>query len=572
MSAFSSRVPKILSRGFGGGGNHRPPSSDREQVDSSDGRRTTIWQRRFLRLIIHSLVAVLTTAPLAWRLGDGLPIGREPVATVPMFNLWSLRWTGMQLPWHVERWWDAPIFWPTDGAYARSELQPITGVVHGLLRTVVGDAAAYGLLVILSLALVGLAAAAVARRLGVAAVPAAAAGILAQTIPFLFEQFGVLQLLMLWPVLFAIDSLLAWVERPRFTLAARIGGWVAVAYLTCGYHAALFVMAFVLSAPLLARRSWCGEWRYRLGGVAVAAAVAAIVAGPFALGQSNRLGDRRWTDATIAAGSATWREWWPGGSPWPGVLLVALAIVGVVIGRRQRIVWWLTALGVAALVLALGSNLSVLGWHPYSFLVDHVGVVARLRSPFRATALAQLVMVLLAAQTLQWAWQQRPRVWLGRSAAAAALALVLVTAELGSGEIRALPPTDLVWVNWLAEHPGGSVLMLPMAPGSGVEDFEETAAAMLQGLVHGHPLVNGYTGFFPAGHRQQRERLAGFPDTESVAELRELGVSYVVADSLWWNSRRDGAARALGLTIVLAGPDGVLIDLRESAAAGNQTD
>jgi len=45
----------------------------------------------------------------------------------------------------------------------------------------------------------------------------------------------------------------------------------------------------------------------------------------------------------------------------------------------------------------------------------------------------------------------------------------------------------------------------------------------------------------------------------------------VVADSLWWSSRRDGAARALGLTIVLAGPDGVLIDLTESATAGNQT-
>ncbi|MEQ1699703.1 MAG: hypothetical protein ABMA25_06315 [Ilumatobacteraceae bacterium] len=541
-------------------------------MNTFGGARLATWQHRGVRFLVHAFVAVLTTAPLGWRLSDGLPLGREPVATVPMFNLWSLRWTGMCLPTEVGRWWDAPIFWPTDGAYARSELQPITGLAHGLLRAVVGDAAAYGLLVILSLTLVGLAAAAVARRVGVSPVPAAAAGVLAQTIPFLFEQLGVLQLLMLWPVLFAIDSLLAWVQTPRLAHAARIGGWVAVAYLTCGYHAALFVMAFGLSAPLLVQRSWRGEWRRRLGGVALAAAVAAVLAGPFALGQANRLGDRRWTDATIRAGSATWRAWWPGGSPWPGVIVVVLAVAGIVIGRRQRAVWWLTALGLAGLLLALGSNLSLFGWRPYSFLVDHVGVVARLRSPFRATALAQLVMALLAALTLQWAWQRRPRVWLGRSAAAAVLAVVLLTADLGSGEIRALPPTDLVWMEWLAEHPGGSVLMLPMAPGSGVEDFEATAAAMLQGLVHGHPLVNGYTGFFPAGHRQQRERLAGFPDAESVAELREMGVVYVVADSLWWNSRRDGAARDVGLTIVLAGPDGVLIDLRESGSAGNQTD
>ena len=102
---------------------------------------------------------------------------------------------------------------------------------------------------------------------------------LAQTIPFLFEQLGVLQLLMLWPVLYAVDALLAWVQTPRLGRAALIGGWLSVAYLTCGYHAALFLITLGLSAPFLVRRSWRGEWRHRLAGVALGAGVLVVVAG-----------------------------------------------------------------------------------------------------------------------------------------------------------------------------------------------------------------------------------------------------------------------------------------------------
>ena len=58
------------------------------------------------------MTALVSTWPLVTRLGDGLPIGREPVATVPWFNLWSLRWTAATLPDRFSEWWDAPIFFP----------------------------------------------------------------------------------------------------------------------------------------------------------------------------------------------------------------------------------------------------------------------------------------------------------------------------------------------------------------------------------------------------------------------------------------------------------------------------
>ena len=103
--------------------------------------------------------------------------------------------------------------------------------------------------------------------------------------------------------------------------------------------------------------------------------------------------------------------------------------------------------------------------------------------------------------------------------------------------------------------------MLPPARGRSVEQFLGTAAAMLQGLEHDHPLANGYSGFFPPGQADQRERWLRFPDRDVVDELRADDVRWVVAELGWWDSDRYAAATAAGLEVVLSGPDGVLIDL-----------
>ena len=89
----------------------------------------------------------MTTFPCV-HLGDRIPIGQEPSATVPFFNVWSLTWTAQRLPHLLHGWWDAPIFWPSHGTYASSELQPLTGLGFALLRPAVGPAAAYGLLLL----------------------------------------------------------------------------------------------------------------------------------------------------------------------------------------------------------------------------------------------------------------------------------------------------------------------------------------------------------------------------------------------------------------------------------------
>lgn len=51
---------------------------------------------------------------------------------------------------------------------------------------------------------------------------------------------------------------------------------------------------------------------------------------------------------------------------------------------------------------------------------------------------------------------------------------------------------------------------------------------MYMSTFHWMPLVNGYSGFFPPSYLERLEKLATFPDSQSVAVLRNDGVSYVV--------------------------------------------
>ncbi|MBK5287712.1 MAG: hypothetical protein JJE46_04515, partial [Acidimicrobiia bacterium] len=419
---------------------------------------------------------------------------------------------------------------------------------------------AYGLLLIGAITLNGIAMNALARRLGVAPVPAILAGVLAQTIPFVFTQLGVLQLVMLWPILIALTCLLAWAEDPSSRWAAGLGLALAVSMLTCGYHGVLFTVAALLAAPLLVRRSWWTEWQRRAGGVLVAVGIAAVIALPFALGQHHWIAGVEWTNDTIRNGSAAWHELAPGGRHWPGSVLLVLGLAGAVIARRRRSTHFLVGLGVIATLIALGTRLSVLGVRPYAELVNRFEVFAQMRSPYRATAVTQLVLVALAGHTLDWVWTRRHRV--GPAIAIAAVGAVLVTSDLGSGPIVPAPPRDQAWISYLARHPGGGVLMMPMAAGPSVIDFEPTTRAMVQGLEHGHPLVNGYTGFFPPGHAALIDRMASFPSAASVAELRRNHVRYVVADASWWNPTRARAAESLGLRVVLASKPAVVLDLR----------
>lgn len=520
-------------------------------------RRIATGASRALEGIGHLLVAVAMTAPLAWH-PTRLPLGTEPVATVPRFNLWTLSWTADRLPEGFAGWWDAPIFWPQRGALAFSEPQPLTGLAFALVRPIVGAPGAYASVLILTVALNGVAGAALARRLGADRAPAFLAGVLAQALPFTLEQLGVLQLVAVWPMLAATAALLAWAEEPRVRHAVAFGLAVAAGVGTCGYYAVLYAGCAALAILVLVERSWRGTWRVRLGGGAMAAAVVVALTAPVAIGQQQRLDGHRWSDATIRAGSATWGDWAPGGLRWPGWPLVVLALAGAALARRRRSTRVLAVVLGVGMLASLGTNLEVFGVRPWAVLVDHVDAVARLRSPYRAAVLAELALVGLAATALQWLWIRRARV--GRVGALAAVALCVAVASSGAGRLVAPAPEPGGWATWLADHDDGApVAFLPFAPGRRAADFEDTTVRMLQALPTGHPMINGYSGFFPADHGELRRQLRSFPDARSLAALRDRQVRYVVVASSSYDAFDRRVAGELGFTEVLHDDDAHLL-------------
>jgi hypothetical protein len=133
---------------------------------------------------------------------------------------------------------------------------------------------------------------------------------------------------------------------------------------------------------------------------------------------------------------------------------------------------------------------------------------------------------------------RRVPAWLGP-----ALAVILVVAGLaevhpGEQVLAAAPHTgtDVDWIAWLSEHQetptgDGSVAMVPFPANGNYVSFEPTTVWMLASLDHGHPLVNGYSGFFPAEYDDVAEMVKrSFPSDSAVRALAEHHVTWVVMD------------------------------------------
>ena len=84
------------------------------------------------------------------------------------------------------------------------------------------------------------------------------------------------------------------------------------------------------------------------------------------------------------------------------------------------------------------------------------------------------------------------------------------------------PDGALATYRWLAARPGSfPIIELPIGPP------DQDAFAMMGSTVHWKRLVNGYSGFSPAG-AYTHTALVTFPDAESLRLLSDLGVRYAI--------------------------------------------
>ena len=248
---------------------------------------------------------------------------------------------------------------------------------------------------------------------------------------------------------------------------------------------------------------------------------------------------------------------WPLGGGGLKLLLAPLGLIAALTVRgRRRWGLFVATLGLIAFGLSQGPNNRIAefmpgglaGQSPYEWLQRCVPGFALIRSPFRFVLFVQLAAVLLSVEALDLL---DPRRWKRRTQNAereaggditgshsalrsARLSLLtqvpllaaslVVTLEVvpASQYLYPCPSSrDLpVWVLWLRDDvPSGEpIACLPFPSGYTVKNYEATAVWMYWSTFHRHPLVNGYSGFFPQNFKAIKEELEHF-DRDKAEEV-----------------------------------------------------
>ena len=523
-----------------------------------------IWAKRVLPVALYCVIAPAITWPLPTRLSSHLPLGSEPAPTVPYFNLWTLGWNADRLSHSLKNYWDAPIFHPVRGSFAFSDPQPLTGLLAAPVWQL-NPALAYNLVLLLFLALNGLAVYHLLRNRGTGQWPALLSGMMAQALPFLTCERGVLQLQPFFGAIWALDNLWNLAEKARWRNGVGFGLAVAATFLTSQYYG-LFLGFLLVPALLLllGKLKESGSWLPLLFGTGLSAALVL----PIALAQRRTLeemGFQRGSE-TIRRHSATASDYghYPdevladrlfprvaheGQRLFPGYGLLLLGLAGALVGlylpSSRRWTLYLVAAGGVAFLGSFGLNFSILEWQPYNVLRTIVPGFENLRSPYRLAVFVQLSLTLLGSRVLGVLWQK------GYGAVGFSLgAVALLEIAPVPGRLAAVPPT---LPRSALQSP---VVLLPFPSGRAAADYSDTALLMYASLPTGARLLNGYSGYFPQLNAQLKTLLADFPTPKGLTALRSLGVRTILIvkgslDSAQW--QRLQAAVANGDLAFLGG-------------------
>jgi hypothetical protein len=550
--------------------------------------------RRLLRglipLVLCLLAAIAATWPLLPSLGSALPLGTEHEATVPLFNLWSLWWDADRVPHGFQGIWNAPIFHPLEGTFTFSEPMFLQGVALSPLWWMgAPPAAIYNLAILLTLVCNGLAARSLARALGAAREAALLAALAGVTLPYTAKVLGVLPVLPLFGTIWALAALVHFGKEGRWRHAALAILSFAAQFLA-GEQMTLLSLPFLLLAGIVALAEQRFRFRsiVRLGAMAI---LGALVLSPIAgtVRSFHEKYEFKRSEEVVAALSAQPRDFttrpassrlafppredsYDGdtGGLFPGFLLLGLGVAGAFLAWRQgeRRIWTgcLVACAVVGVLLALGLNLKIGDWRPYASLREVVPGLSTLRSPFRAAAISQAVLVALAALALA-----RIASWRGNTGRILALALGILTAaeNLASPGVLARTPesprTD--WSAWLREQPRKIIVAhVPLPRGLHVSDYEIETWRMFAQIDHHRPMLNGYSGYFPSGYGTfQVDMDQNFPSDRLLCMMAfGWGANTLVLDRPYLEERRalfDSYAAQGFFGPGYTGPDVVIVSL-----------
>jgi hypothetical protein len=506
--------------------------------------------------LFAGLAAVFLPPPASLR--STLPVGRTLVPTVPLFNVWTIWWNVDRLQHGFRGYWDAPIFFPEEDAFAFSEPQPATLVVAPVIWLSGSRVLAYNVYLWLSLALNGLVCVWLLRSLGHRWCLSIAGGIGMLLLPLVHDQIDVLQLVPVWGILWTWGAARRLGEQPTMHVGCAAGLAIGISF-AMSIHHGLFAAILLIGPPLVLLRRWRSRRLYVSGAVGIAAAALLILPLVLPMREALKAHDfQRTSDraAGLSARAANYlaigeqcllRPEWIAGqefrlSPgWGKSALAGVALLALFVRRRRRR-WTLFLVLTAGLsfALSLGPHLQLGAFQPWEAIRQWMPGMAQVRSVFRFAYFFQMAVVLLAVEGAHLLWilgrwwphRRRTRAVLG-GLAICLLLLAAVEMWPKQQELAGTPSAaqNRGWMEFVRRQtsPGRGIACLPFATGASVRDFVETTRWMHLGTYHGVPMVNGYSGFFPSSNEVLRGVMAeGFFTTKGLDHLQAAGTQFVV--------------------------------------------
>jgi PA14 domain-containing protein len=470
-------------------------------------------------LAAHSVLAVLMSWPLVLGLGHRGVVDRVD----GRLNAWILAWDAHALTRDPTRIFQAPIFHPLPDALAFTENLILPAAVAAPAILLGNPVLGYNLILLGTCVLSGLGAQLLVRRVAGDRLAAFVAGAAFAVGGHRWVRMAHLhaELTLFLPfVLLALDRF--W-EKRTWRRALLIGLLLALQGWSSIYLGAITATALCVGIVLMAVAGMRPPDFSRLGaGLVLATVLLAPVVRPYLRmrafeGAEFTLADQAVHATTpLSYAAAPARLYGPltrrhldmtgvRDPLFPGVVLLLLGVAGLAVAPRRYRAFALAA-SAAAIVVSLGPETAA-----YRFLYEHLVLFRGIRALGRFSLVPVLALSVLAGLALS-----------GRSRRASLLALALLLAESANWPLRYgdyVPPPAAA--RWLEGKPG-AVAYLPLGG-------ELDTQAMLDGVAHFRPLVNGDSGFVPRSYGRALELLsASTPTPEGLRFLRAVGVRHIV--------------------------------------------
>lgn len=507
---------------------------------------------RVLVVLLFAGLTVLMAAP--WSLHPASRVVTDNPDT--HLFLWTLGWDTHAFTTQGWRLFDANIYAPNPNTLAYSENAIGSAFLAAPIIWATGDLVlALNLVLLSACALCGVGAYALGRQLGMGRPAAIVCGLIFAFAPTRFYRMSQLHQNTVQWIPFALACLHAYFQRGRARDLRLALALFTLQALTSGHGAVFLVVAMAcLTGYEIARGTPLAISR-RARDVGISGVLlllpAALLLLPYRRARLDVGLDRTaevWavTPESFIASPSHLHQWvlgWLTDRPvndlanaflFPGYLAVFLALVvlwpdpraaaDAAAAARRRAAWGYALLAVVSVLFFVDSPLAlwpwVRSWPGFSFI--------RVSSRFiTLTTLALAVLGGLGFQRLLRALPER------RAALAAGAVGLLLLGEYSThpfeGHAFAMPRPAIV--EWLARQSGPMVVAeVPVPRASNGGAYERFAtAAMLHSTVAWWPTIHGYSGTRPERHDQVFRAMNTFPDEASLAGLRALGVTHVVA-------------------------------------------